>query len=352
MSRKMSYKDLLLYIIIKMDHIIYKITNSENGKIYVGKTKKWYGVKKFGIEGRFKKHVYDSENNKKGIGCPMLGNAIKKYGKEKFKIEQLEEIDAEHVDEKEEYYIKLYDSTHKDIGYNIALGGKGRKVVHVDEHIREKISKAQTKSEDSEMNIRPYKDKKTKEIIGYRARRREHNKYCEKYFTNTKFTLEENHQKSIEFIQAIKDNTENTYVKYNKETNLPKNISYVYDKNDKTKIIGYQVCIMQNGKTIHKVFQSKTISHDDLLKEATEYLDAIKNNKDVKCINRVKKFDLPSNIRHIRDEKDKNKIIGYRVFLVRNKKTITKSFQSKDGDLDELLEKAIKHKEDILRDIK
>lgn len=340
------------YQMDQMDHLIYKITNTENGKIYIGKTKKFYGALPFGIHRRFKAHVSDANNPKKGTGCPKLHNAIKKYGEDKFTIEQIEETDADHVDEREEYYIKFYDSTNRDIGYNIALGGKGRKVAYVDEETREKISKAQTKSEDWEMGVKPYKDKKTDEIIGYRARRREHDRYCEKHFTSKEFTPEENHQKALEFIEAVKNNSETEYVKYNKDTNLPKNISYVYDKKDKTKMVGYQVCIMREGKTTHKVFQSITTSFDDLLKEAIEFVDAIENNKEIKCVNRAKKSDLPTNIRYIYDEKDKSKIIGYSVRMVRNKKTMVRSFQSKNGDLDELLKNAIKCKEDILKDMK
>ena len=249
-----------------MDHLIYKITNTENGKIYIGKTKKFYGEGKFGIEGRLKRHIGDALSEKREKkGCPKLCNAIKKYGQNKFIIEQLEETDADNIDEREEYYIKSYESTKDDIGYNIALGGKGRKVVYVDENVRGKISKGQEKSKSSEMNVIPYKDKKTGETIGYRARRRQQGVQYEKHFTSKKFTPEENRQKAIEFIQAIKNNAQNEYVKYNKEANLPKNISYIYDKN---KVIGYKVCIARNKKTTKRSFQSKDEDLDELLKKA------------------------------------------------------------------------------------
>jgi group I intron endonuclease len=86
--------------------IIYKTTNLINGKIYVGQ---------------------DSKNNPKYLGSGIaLNNAIKKYGKENFKKEILENcIDKKDMDEKEIYWIDKLDARNKDIGYNITKGGDG-----------------------------------------------------------------------------------------------------------------------------------------------------------------------------------------------------------------------------------
>lgn len=231
------------------EHVIYKITNTVNNKIYIGQTKKYYGKRKFGANGRLKVHINSALNNTdkdKKSGCPKLCNAIRKYGKNNFVIEELEAIDVGNVDDREMYYIKFYDST-SDKGYNIALGGNGRKVANVTEEARKNISKAQV-GEKEEMNIRPYKDKKTGEIIGYRARCREHDRYVEKHFTSKKNTPDENRKLALEFIESVKNNTEDKYEKYNKKSVLPRNISYAYSKKDKTKIIGYQLSVCKNGK--------------------------------------------------------------------------------------------------------
>lgn len=46
---------------IKVEYIIYKITNTKNNKIYIGKTKTHHGNgKKYGIHERFKKHCHDA----------------------------------------------------------------------------------------------------------------------------------------------------------------------------------------------------------------------------------------------------------------------------------------------------
>lgn len=86
---------------------IYKTTNLINGKIYIGKYK-----------GIYKQYL--------GSG-KLIKIAIKKYGKENFSREILEDniTDDEMLCEREIFWIKFYDSTNKDIGYNISLGGGG-----------------------------------------------------------------------------------------------------------------------------------------------------------------------------------------------------------------------------------
>jgi group I intron endonuclease len=96
---------------------IYKITNILNGKVYIGQTIKT-------IEERFRQHIYKA-------GCTHLHAAIKKWGKENFKIEIIEEVPKELLDEREIYWISYYNSTDNKIGYNIIKGGKlGRKEIY------------------------------------------------------------------------------------------------------------------------------------------------------------------------------------------------------------------------------
>lgn len=90
---------------------IYKITNKINGKVYIGQTI-------HSIEYRFSRHCLKSQN-----GCVVLHNAITKYGKENFKVELIEEVPIEKLDEREIYWISYYKSTNRKFGYNILLGG-------------------------------------------------------------------------------------------------------------------------------------------------------------------------------------------------------------------------------------
>ena len=79
---------------------------SPSGKKYIGKTKT-------SLKERAK-------NNAKGYkGCPVFYNAIQKYGWENFEVEILEEVPLDVIDDAEVEYILLYDTSNKEIGYNI-----------------------------------------------------------------------------------------------------------------------------------------------------------------------------------------------------------------------------------------
>lgn len=87
---------------------IYKITNTINGKAYIGQTRRT-------IKWRFDQH---KNCNKKYA----LYYAIDKYGIKNFKVEQLEECDNSKLDEREIYWIEFYNTYHK--GYNMTKGGR------------------------------------------------------------------------------------------------------------------------------------------------------------------------------------------------------------------------------------
>lgn len=80
------------------------------------------------IEKRWKEHIKDSKRER----CEIrpLYRAMRKYGKENFTIEQIEECDADILSEREQYWIRYYD-TYKD-GYNATLGGEGDTLLDYD----------------------------------------------------------------------------------------------------------------------------------------------------------------------------------------------------------------------------
>ena len=95
--------------------IIYKISNSVNEKVYIGQTIRT-------IESRFKRHIHDALKNSDSL--IHFHRAIRKYGADKFSIEQIDIADSqEELDAKEKYWIKYYDSILN--GYNEASGGQG-----------------------------------------------------------------------------------------------------------------------------------------------------------------------------------------------------------------------------------
>ena len=93
---------------------IYKVTNTVNGKMYIGQTRN-------AIEKRWKQHVYNSFHNAPYDKGPFH-MAIKKYGSESFVVEQIEECDDADLNVRETYWINQFDSRHK--GYNVTNGGE------------------------------------------------------------------------------------------------------------------------------------------------------------------------------------------------------------------------------------
>lgn len=94
---------------------VYKIENLLDGKVYVGKSKD--------IGRRWYEHKYEL-NKGKHIN-KHLQNSWNKYGENCFRFEILEETDSEEEAlEREEYYIKKYETTNKKLGYNLTYGGQ------------------------------------------------------------------------------------------------------------------------------------------------------------------------------------------------------------------------------------
>lgn len=96
--------------------IVYKITNLINNKIYIGLTT-------LKLELRIKSHKnrLNSTRGKK----EHLYRSMRKYGFENFKFEEL--ICCYNIDDLcfyEQYFIELYKTTDRTIGYNKSIGGK------------------------------------------------------------------------------------------------------------------------------------------------------------------------------------------------------------------------------------
>jgi group I intron endonuclease len=91
---------------------LYLITNTCNGKQYVGFTE-------LGLQKRWAKHLKDSQNPQY-----PLHRAIAKYGADKFTMVSIyESLDKDHISSLEEQFIQIFDS--RVHGYNVALGGRG-----------------------------------------------------------------------------------------------------------------------------------------------------------------------------------------------------------------------------------
>lgn len=91
-------------------YYIYMTINLINNRKYIGKRKCNCAI---------------DQDNYLGSG-KILKNAIKKYGKENFQKNILEVCDSDDIcNEREKYWIALYNATYNDEFYNIAMGGDG-----------------------------------------------------------------------------------------------------------------------------------------------------------------------------------------------------------------------------------
>lgn len=94
---------------------IYKITNSVNGKIYVGQTMRSLGQ-------RWKDHVRFAAKGRKIYFC----SAIRKYEANSFTIEQIAVAETrEEANALERHWIKELNTTDNSVGYNSTVGGEG-----------------------------------------------------------------------------------------------------------------------------------------------------------------------------------------------------------------------------------
>ena len=90
--------------------VIYKITCTISGKIYVGQTRQKLGT-------RISQHKCDSKKAKAGIDA-----AIRKYGWGNFTVEIVETCTLEKLNEREKYWIAELDCRAPH-GYNLTDGG-------------------------------------------------------------------------------------------------------------------------------------------------------------------------------------------------------------------------------------
>lgn len=94
---------------------IYKIENNINHKVYIGLSNNF--------ERRWKEHKRRYlDIFSQGYNCKLY-KAFRKYGLENFTFSIIEECPLEKLGEKEQYWIKYYDSFN--LGYNMTLGGEG-----------------------------------------------------------------------------------------------------------------------------------------------------------------------------------------------------------------------------------
>lgn len=126
---------------------IYKITNRENGKLYIG-------ITTCGYKARWYKHCSDAY---RGSQYP-LHLAINKYNPEGFNVEVIEICNSiEQLKEREIYWISELKTLSSQNGYNVSLGGESSYGVKRSAETRLKISnskKGKLLSDTTKYNMR------------------------------------------------------------------------------------------------------------------------------------------------------------------------------------------------------
>ena len=109
---------------------VYMHKNQVNNKVYIGVTKQ-------NPEKRFQKGIGYKYSNK------AFWEDIEKYGWDKFSHIILETgLSKETVSDREEYYIRLYNSTDSQFGYNVIGGGFKVKRPDVSEMMKKRTGKS------------------------------------------------------------------------------------------------------------------------------------------------------------------------------------------------------------------
>lgn len=164
---------------MKREYIIYKHT-SPNNKVYIGLTKQT-------LKARW--------NNGKGYkNNDYFTKAIKKYGEKNFKHEILySDLTLKEAKEMEIKMIAFYDSTNREKGYNITIGGdpcnkgltdeekKERKRIYLKKWRKEHPEIARERSRKFEEKNREKRRKQANERNKTEARRKHRTEYMRKY---------------------------------------------------------------------------------------------------------------------------------------------------------------------------
>lgn len=109
--------------------IIYKISNNQNGKIYIGQT-----IQPFNH--RVNEHKKKMRN---GTKHPLY-DAMRKHGIEAFSFEIIDNaVSQEELDTKEIFWIKHFNSEYPN-GYNLTAGGAGTFNYHHTEEDKKRMS--------------------------------------------------------------------------------------------------------------------------------------------------------------------------------------------------------------------
>ena len=149
---------------------IYLITNLLNGKQYVGKTV-------HSLSYRFSQHCNNDYYH------TYIHNAIVKYGKENFKIEEICICDDDHWKELETFYIKFYHTHYSEGGYNLTWGGESNPMDDpvIRQRQKERVNACETHRKQSSETIRRFNQSEARKELDKRTSERQRGIYLPQF---------------------------------------------------------------------------------------------------------------------------------------------------------------------------
>lgn len=109
---------------------VYKITNTVNGKCYIGRTMCFYR--------RSHHYIYDFNNQRSRQINEYLLRSMTKHGLDNFTFSVVEICEMDIVEDRELFWMEYFNSTDRDFGYNLRKDKSGAMIVH--DSTRKKIS--------------------------------------------------------------------------------------------------------------------------------------------------------------------------------------------------------------------
>ena len=115
--------------------LVYSVTNTINGKVYIGKTVM------SDLRAYWNRSHRPLVRSGKGF---LLHRAVRKYGENNFSLKEVAQAQNEQeLSDLERTYINQYRSNHREFGYNLTTGGEGFTGKHT-AATRQKMSLAHT----------------------------------------------------------------------------------------------------------------------------------------------------------------------------------------------------------------
>ena len=119
---------------------IYLIRNKVNNKVYIGQS--------IDIKRRIKEHIRSAQPEKYSKKSERDSNtpihrAMQKYGIDNFEIQILEKCSKEKLNEREIYWIQIFNTTDNNIGYNLTTGGQNNFALKGEEHSQAKLTQSE-----------------------------------------------------------------------------------------------------------------------------------------------------------------------------------------------------------------